>query len=239
MTGPGEKLAHIAEHAEAVARAEREKQRNNMSVALDMDALYRDTDVWVDEWLGQKPEPKRPTNRWNPADRNRYISWLAWTLGNRGAHTLSRPYSWQLLEGAAIARIVPATNLATVGPVRPLFWLRKYGYDNRLPEVWALAMDLADGDPSRLTETITRDALTAWKRGKFGNRMDGKPRTSAAAINAAATAQAKAHAIRVRMLEEIAELHRLASRDRDAWAEFTGLLTDLDTFLDAHEKGAA
>jgi hypothetical protein len=46
-------------------------------------------------------------------------------------------------EAATIRKICdPVTDLATDRPYRPLFWMRKNRYENRLPEVWAIAVEL-------------------------------------------------------------------------------------------------
>lgn len=239
---PAEMLQELGDYARKVHAAERDNDKGTMALALKMQAVF-ESGVWVDEWLEQKPAPKRPTNRWDPKDRNRFISWVQWKLEQDGRRPLERTRNWRLLEAARLCKdCADGTDLAVlpdaIEPMRPLFWLRKSRYEDRAPEVWAIAVKLAGDDPTRVTSKHTRDALAQWKREKFGKRLDGTPRKSPAAMSAAANAGGKANALRVRILEEIAALYALTYDER-ARDEFQGLLNDLDRFLDEHEAGAA
>lgn len=234
-----EYLKTVGDYADQVAAAERQAEQRSMDVARAMDEVY-ESKVWVAEWLEQKPEPKRPTARWNPEDRNRFIAWQAWKLEQGGRRTLSRPRSWTLLEGATVSKICSAgTNLAAVEPVRPLFWMRKNRYESRLPEVWALAVQLAGGDPSRVTSAHTREALAQWKKQTFGTRRDGTPRKTPSAVNQAAAAAGKANQLRRHILDEMAEMVRLAGLNEKAHDEWAALLNDIDHLLDENEAAAA
>lgn len=231
-------LKVVGDYADQVAAADQTANRDTMAVAEAMDAMYESRE-WVAEWLEQKPEPKRPTARWAPDDRNRFIAWQAWKLERAGRKPLSRPRAWTLAEAAVTRKICSVgTDLATVEPLRPLFWLRKNRYEDRGPEVWAIAVELAGGAPSKVTSAHTKEALAQWKRRMFP-KSDGTPRKTPAAVSQAANAAGMANRLRQQMLEELAEMYRLACLNERAQDEFNGLLADFDAFLDAHAADAA
>lgn len=239
-----EYIQTVGDYADRIAKAEREAEQHSMDVARTMDEVY-ESGVWIAEWLEQKPEPKRPTARWNPADRNRFIAWQAWKLEQAQRRHLDRTRSWRLMEAAAVCKIcATGTDLAPTSEAtfRPLFWVRKNRYENRLPEVWAIAVELAGGDPKAVTAKHTKEALAKWKHDTFGTRRDGTPRKTPAAIAAAANAAGKANRLHAIAMETVREMYRLATLDERARDEFEGFLEDLDTFLDEHTvsvKGAA
>jgi hypothetical protein len=236
-----EYIKTVGDYADQVAVAKRQADQNSMDVARAMDEVY-ESGVWVDEWLEQKPAPKRPTSRWDPKDRNRFISWQAWKLSQSGRRTVTRVRSYQMLEAVTVGKICKGlTDLATVEPAQPLFWMRKNRYEDRLPEVWAKAVTLAGDDPKRVTSAHTREALAEWKKEKFGKRLNGKPRTSSSAITQAATAAGEANRLRRNAMDEVREMYRLAAKSAEAMAEWRGFFTDLDAFLDEHklEQGSA
>ena len=223
----------IAAYADLVASATRDTDRGTMRVARVMDEEYLSGE-WVEEWLEQKPEPKRPTSRWNPADRNRYIAWQAWKLQQAGHTPLHRIRSFQLLEAAHIARSVTGvTDLAEERPLRPFGWMRKNQYDNRIPEVWDLAVEMAGGNPGDVTDKHTREALAEWKRRTFPKR-DGSPRKNPASVSRAANAAAKLRRIRREMMRELEESFALAVQSEDAKGELMGMLNEIETYVNAH-----
>lgn len=118
--------------------------------------------------------------------------------------------------------------------------MRKNRYEDRLPEVWAIAVQIAGGDPKRVTSAHTREALAQWKKQAFGTRRDGTPRKESG-ISQAANAGGVANRLRRNAMDEVREMYRLAGLNPKAHEEFEGFLTDLDAFLDerAISQGAA
>lgn len=229
-----EYLKTVGDYADQVAAAERQASQRSMDAARAMDAMF-ESGEWVAEWLEQKPAPKRPTNKWDPADRNRFIAWQAWKLQQAGRRDVSRVRKWQLMEAARVARSVNGLQILQQDKaLHPLFWMRKNLYGDRIPEVWAIAVQLAGGDPTKVTTTHTREALAQWKKAKHGTRRDGTPRKTASAINQAANAAGLAKRRRAELMREISEMYTWASINEKARDEFQGFLSDLDTFLDEH-----
>lgn len=239
-----EYLKVVGDYADQIAQADRQADKRSMDVAARMDAMYwagidKDGNPvpggWADEWLAQKPKPKRPTPKWDPVDRNRFIAWQAWKLEQAQRSTLKRVYSWQLLDAAETCKICcPATDLATERAWRPLRWMKRYGYAADAPKVWAAAVDLAGGDPSRVTAKHTSEALAQWKRAKFGKRNDGTDRSSQNAVDQVATAKAKARLIRQEVLRDFDAMWNLSALDPSASDEINGLLEDITAWVAAH-----
>lgn len=229
-------LKTVGDYADQVAAADANANRDTMAVARAMDEMF-ESGEWVAEWLGQRPEPKRPTARWNPADRNRFIAWTQWKIAESGRKPFTRVRGWQLMEGAATARsVTTVTDLA--GPsselaYRPLYWLRKNRYENRTREVWGIAVKLAGGDPTAVTSAHTKAALADWKARTFV-RADGSPKS-----DRQVTAAGKANRLRRNALDEIAEMYRLACIDDKAKDEYLAFFDDVDAFLEAHKAGPA
>jgi hypothetical protein len=224
-------LKVVGDYADQIAQADATANRDTMSVAEAMDAMYESRE-WVAEWLEQKPRPKSGgSNRWQADSRNRFAQWIAWKLEQSGRRPVLGRHTYQLLDGVRVAKAIPnlrAAQVRTEFTVRPLKWLLTNRYEERIPEVWAIAVDLAGGDPASVTAKHTREALKQWKAKTF-TRADGTPKS-----NRAVTAAAKANSLRRRVLDEFAEMYRLACENEKAKDEFNGLLTDLDAFLDAH-----
>jgi len=225
----------VGDYADQVAAADANANRDTMAVAAAMDEMFQ-SGAWVAEWLEQRPEPKRPTNRWDPADRNRFVAWTNWKLEQAGRRHPERMQSWRLLEAEHMRKICSqGSNLAgppTERAYRPLYWLRKNRYENRAPEVWALAVELAGGNPRNVTSAHTREALAEWRRKTF-TRKDGSPKSTRQI-----TAAAKAHRLRRDAFDEVKEMYRLACIDERAKDEYLGFLGDLDTFIDEHQSAA-
>jgi len=229
-----EYLKVVGDYADQIAQADQAANRDTMAVAEAMDAMY-ESRAWVAEWLEQKPAPKRPTSRWQADSRNRFAQWQAWRLEQQGRHAITGRHTYRLLNARTIAKAIPNLTTGQIGSeatIRPWAWLLRNRYENRIPEVWAIAVELA-GSADKVTAKHTRDALAQWKRKTFV-RADGTPKG-----NRAVTAVAKANSLRARMLDEFAELYRLACENEKAQDEFNGLLADLDAFLDAHAADAA
>jgi hypothetical protein len=223
-------LKIVADYADQVAAAERRADAD-LSVIRAFDALYESRE-WVDEWLAESPEPKRRSNNWKPDSKSRFAGWLRWKLEQQGKPVFGWNYTYKNLAAGEVVRRVPTlyhgTKL-TERTLRPLTWALKNRYEDRLPEIAAMAVATA-GSVDALTSTTARKAVAEWKQEEFGRRRDGTPRTGTG-TNQAAAAAAKANRIRLNMLDEIAELYDLAGRNPKALDEFNGLLRDLEVFL--------
>jgi hypothetical protein len=171
-----EYLKTVGDYADQIASAERTQNRGTMSVAAAMDSMYESRE-WVAEWLKQKPEPQRPTNRWQADSRNRFAQWTAWKLEQSGRKPLVGRYTYGLLNAARVVKAAdPNLNLVQIGSeraIRPLTWLIKNQYLNRAPDVWAIAVQLAGGDPTQVTAKHTRRCLTPDELLAKGWTVDG------------------------------------------------------------------
>ena len=112
--------------------------------------------------------------------------------------------------------------------MRPFNWVLRNRYENRLADVRKVLDEVTGGDPTNVSEKASREALAKWKKATF-TRADGTPKS-----NRAVTAVAKANSLRAKVLDQVAEMYRLACENEKAQDEFNGLMSDLDAFLDAH-----
>jgi hypothetical protein len=224
-------LKTVGDYADQLAAADRQANKDTMGVAEAMDAMYESRE-WVSEWLAEKPRPKNGgSNRWQADSRNRFAQWQAWKLEQAGRRSLNGSYAYRLLDGVRIAKAIPnfaRGEIRTEKNLRPLKWLLTNRYEDRIPEVWATAVDLA-GSADKVTEKHTREALNQWKKAKLAGPRGGKS-------YGALTAAAKANRLRRNMLDEMAAMYQLACRDERARDEFHALLSDLDQFLDDHSS---
>lgn len=124
--------------------------------AADVMALYEDR-----HWVSELPPPKTTRHRGRPVDPesfSRFTKWLGEKvpLGGarlyqlRDAHELSTKYFDQV-------EIKPSGERE----VRPLKWLTRHDYSDRVSEVWELACELA-GNRSPDGPTVRR-AVAKWK----------------------------------------------------------------------------
>jgi hypothetical protein len=143
-------LDSIAEYAARVEKADNLAQADTISKAEDLAALY-DEGSWVEEWQKIKPATKDALGRVDPASRNRFAAWLVWAEDQRGKSAPQTRYTHRLLMTNDLVSVLPGhARLApglTEKTVRPLSWLLKAKYEDRIPQVWARAVELADGGP--------------------------------------------------------------------------------------------
>ncbi len=185
-------LKLAADYADVLASAEDASNADTMTVAQRLEALY-ESGAWVDEWLEQKPKPKRPSNNWTPDSRSRFAQWVAWRLEQAQRRPLNGRYTYQLLDGARIATLSQAQSRSE-RTVRPLKWMLRYRFEDRLPEVWSIAVGLA-GSESRVTSAHTRAALAEWKARNLSRRDVAAARREDAARRHRAKAQAAFEAL--------------------------------------------
>lgn len=173
MTEPtrtDELLDEIAAYADRLADSDKLADTGSMAAAEALAELYEKRD-WVDEWLEQKPirEHKayvggRPPV---PDSRNRFTQWLVWKEQQRARRAPLSRRTYQLLDAREVEGYLHGVQITSEWTVRPLQWLRKNGYADRIPEVWKRAVQLA-GSVSRVTSAHTAEALADWKREFLG-----------------------------------------------------------------------
>jgi hypothetical protein len=149
-------LKRLRVFAEEQKAAEQAADHDTLARAADIVALYEDK-----SWVGEMPAPKRGAVRSRPVDPesfSRFTKWLAERTPIHGrrayqlrdAHEMATTYLHRV-------QISPTGERA----VRPFKWFQKNGYEDRIPEVWRLACQLAGGhSPDGPT---VRKAISQWK----------------------------------------------------------------------------
>jgi hypothetical protein len=131
--------------------------RGSLDRAADIVALYEDR-----SWVKELPPPKVARNRGRPVDPESFSRFSKW-LAEQTSLTGRRAY--QLRDAFELAETY--LNQVQIKPhgerdLRPLRWLARHNYGERISDVWNLAVELADGrTPSSRT---VRRALAQWKK---------------------------------------------------------------------------
>ena len=216
-------LQLAGDYADSLTTADDITNRDTMQVAAALDELY-ESKAWVAEWLEQKPAPKsgRAMSRFQADSRNRFAQWLAWRLEQDGRHPLHGRFTYRLLDGAAIARTLnlDTGQIQSEWTVRPLKWFLKY-YADRIPDVWAIAVEYAGGDPAAVTVAHVKDAVKHYK----GEVITPKGVQQLVKVG-------KATRLRIRIKSEFTEMVALAQSDEDAKKELVRLAQELEAILD-------
>ena len=222
MTNVNEALKLAGDYADSLTTADDITNRDTMQVAAALDELY-ESKSWVAEWLEQKPAPKsgRAMSRFQADSRNRFAQWLAWRLEQDGRHPLHGSHTYRLLDGATIARTLNfgSGEIQSEATIRPLKWFLRY-YKERIPDVWAIAVDLAGGNPAKVTRAHVKDAVRQYK----GEVIT--PRGVQQLVKVG-----KATRLRIRIKSEFTEMVELAQTDAKAKAELVRLAAELDAIL--------
>lgn len=225
-----EALKLAGDYADSLTTADDITNRDTMAVAVALDSAYESRE-WVAEWLEQKPAPKsgRAMSRFQADSRNRFAQWLGWKLEQDGRHPLHGVHTYRLLDGVKIARQIDPTlnltqgNIQSERTLRPLKWFLKY-YESRIPDVWAIAVDLAGGDLSKVTSAHTKRAVAQYK----GEVITPKGVQQLVKVG-------KATRLRIRIKSEFAEMVALAQTDDEAKDELKRLAAELEAILEASE----
>lgn len=223
-------LKLAGDYADSLLTADDIINRENLPVAAALDAVYESKE-WVAEWLEQKPISQKRTGRpVDPESRNRFAQWLAWRLEQDGRHSLHGSWTYRLLDAATITKTIDPSYFATgeittEWTLRPLKWFLKY-YKERIPDVWAIAVDLAGGDPSKVTRAHVKDAVRQYK----GEVITPKGVSQLVKVG-------KATRLRIRIKSEFAEMVELAQTDQKAKDELQRLAEELEAILDAAGGG--
>ena len=149
-------LDHLRDFVRQQRKADDTADQGSLERAAEMMALYEDK-----AWVTELPAPKRLVSRGRPVDPesfSRFTRWLAeqtplagrTAYQLRDAHELRTNYLRQ-------AQIKPEGERA----LRPLKWLTKNDYGERVPEVWKRAVILAGGETP--DSPTVRKALAEWK----------------------------------------------------------------------------
>ena len=222
MTNVNEALKLAGDYADSLTTADDITNRDTMQVAAALVELY-ESKSWVAEWLEQKPAPKsgRAMSRFQADSRNRFAQWLAWRLEQDGRHPLHGSHTYRLLDGATIARTLNfgSGEIQSEATIRPLKWFLRY-YKERIPDVWAIAVDLAGGNPAKVTRAHVKDAVRQYK----GEVITPKGVQQLVKIG-------KATRLRIRIKSEFTEMVELAQTDAKAKAELVRLAAELDAIL--------
>ena len=221
-------LKLAGDYADSLTTADDITNRDTMRVAAALDEVYEARE-WVPEWLEQKPAPKsgRAMSRFQADSRNRFAQWLAWRLEQDGHAPMHGVTTYRLLDGARIVRTIdPTLNLATgkiqsESTIRPLKWFLRY-YKDRIPDVWAIAVDLAGGDPANVNRGHVKQAVAHYK----GEVITPKGVNQLVKVG-------KATRLRIRIKSEFSEMVALAQTDKQAKDELVRLAAELEAILDA------
>lgn len=224
----GDWLEVIADYADRVAASDRRSDAS-FGEFTTLHAVYEARE-WVAEWLEQSPEPKRHANNWKPDSKSRFAQYVKWRLeqAGRNGEALGWNYIYRLLQAGEVVAIVPTfangkSSTLTEGSLRPFNWALKNRYADRLPEIVAAAVETA-GSVDALTYRHSRDAVNGWKKQWLSGKRGGRTR---GAIDAAA----KARRLRLKMLDELADLYKCACLNDRAIPEFEGFLADVEQFV--------
>jgi hypothetical protein len=167
-----ELLDEVAAYADRLADSDKLADKGSMATAEALAELYEKRE-WVAEWLTQKPirEKKayiggRPPE---PDSRNRFSQWLVWKQEQRQRRAPQNRTMYQLLNAHELKGYLRLAQITSERTLRPLDWLRKNRYLDRITEVEQRAVELA-GSADRVTSAHTKQALADWKRDVLGAR---------------------------------------------------------------------
>lgn len=155
----------------------------SMQKATALEALYA-SETWVNEWLEIKPPKPNAIGRpIEPSSRNRFNEWMAWRAGKSGKTPPVARRTYQMLSAKRAQTFLKrvSTKSVTEKSLHPLGWMLSRNYEDRIPQVEAIAIELADGGP--ITEKIMRKAMSEWKKANLGDRGVSKANREAKARN--------------------------------------------------------
>lgn len=155
-------LAEVYDYADMLASAETQADSVAMAKAEALEKLYQ-RGTWAEEWnRARPPKPDAIGRPVDPLSRNRFAQWQAWRAEKERRASLASRHIYRLLNARAVATyLTRGSNNLTERAVRPATWMLTHGYAERIPEVEALALQIADGAP--ITDKVMRKALSEWK----------------------------------------------------------------------------
>jgi hypothetical protein len=152
-------LARIAAYREQLERADRQADQNSLDRAADLEVIYQ-----AMHWVDEMPAPVHKVWRGRPVDprsRNRFATWVLQQTGLKSTQVGQLHRAHELIGIiSAAASVIPDGEYA----LRPFARLRKAGYGDRIPEVYKMAVQLADGHAPTSAETrqAVRDFLARY-----------------------------------------------------------------------------
>jgi len=160
-------LAEVLDYAEMIANGESQLDGISMQKATAIEKLYK-SEVWVNEWMeANPPKPDAIGRPVVPNSRNRFQQWQAWRAKAQGRTALGSRHTNQLLKAAEISTYGSrGSRKYTERTIRPLAWMLTRDYAERIEEVWALAREIADGQP--ITNRVMSKAMSEWKKKNLG-----------------------------------------------------------------------
>jgi len=154
-------LAEVYDYADMLSSAESKADSVAMAKAAALERLYQ-SQSWVEEWnRARPPKPDAIGRPVDPASRNRFAQWLAWRGEKERRPVLASRHVYQLLNVSKVASYLRHGAIKSERAIRPAAWMLSHGYAERIPEVEALALQIADGAP--ITDKVMRKALSEWK----------------------------------------------------------------------------
>ena len=177
-------LEGMAGYTETLASSERLVDDGTEDLAAQTLAVY-ESGVWVDEWLEQKPPPKRPRN-WSANSRNRFAQWTAWRQEQAGLTPTSSVQVYALHHAGVVSTFARAK--VTVRAAAKLKWMVRYRYQDRMPEVAQQA--LAMSGTGVIDSVAAAKALAEWRRENLTPQQQRAAQRSDAARRHRAKAQA-------------------------------------------------
>jgi hypothetical protein len=172
MTRTEELLDEVATYADRLTDSDDLADTGSMAAAEALAELYEKRE-WVDEWLEQHPIRERKAyvggRPPDPESRNRFSQWLVWKEQQRQRQAPQTRHVYKLLYAQTVVSYLPRGQITSERTVRPLDWLRKNRYPDRVPEVWQRAVELA-GSADLVTSAHTRQALADWKKEVLGTK---------------------------------------------------------------------
>lgn len=152
-------LARVAAYREQLERADTQADQNSLDRAADLELIYQEM-----RWVDEMPAPVHQIWRGRPVDprsRNRFATWVLQQTGLKPT-TVSQLHKAHEVVGiiADTSAVIPASARALHAFSR----LRRAGYGDRIPEVYKMAVQLAEGRPPTSAETkqAVRDFLAQW-----------------------------------------------------------------------------
>jgi hypothetical protein len=152
-------LARIAAYREQLERADKQADQNSLDRAADLELIYQEM-----RWVDEMPAPKHQVWRGRPVDprsRNRFATWVLQQTGLKPSRVAQLHRAHDLVSNYLHnVQVIPNGE----GPLRPFERLRRAGYGDRIPEVYKMALQLAEGRPPTSAETkqAVRDFLARW-----------------------------------------------------------------------------
>lgn len=203
-------VTEIRSAIEEKREADSTADAQSLERAADLEAIYNSF-TWVAD---MPPAPKRRLGRRvNPKSREQFAKWVKQTYGWGSAARLSQ------LQAAKELEPILVTTVKGIKPsgervLRPFAKLRAQGYADQQANIWARAVELAEGEPP--TEGIVRKAVNEY----LAARRPSLP-------NVAKDPRTKSEIAEAKRKKFLAEFHALLEEDnREAKTVLNEMIRD-------------